>query len=134
MKQMWGWFTDLSIFISGLKGLYVIFRTIKYVIALHLYQTVGGGIALLEGLWNTPTMWVIHRHQRGSAQAPLTEIVCMEKNEVVATDIQCNSDQGAQVQQSQFISSNSMSRRSSDNKCEAYPDSLRTVRQRQPQD
>ncbi|KAJ8962461.1 hypothetical protein NQ314_005723 [Rhamnusium bicolor] len=30
---------------------------------LHLYQTVGGGIALLACIWNTLTMWVIHRHQ-----------------------------------------------------------------------
>ncbi|KAJ8980826.1 hypothetical protein NQ317_018406 [Molorchus minor] len=74
MKEMWGWFTDLGIFISGLTGFYFIFRIVKYLFGvaingLHLYQTVGGGIALLACLWNTLTMWVIHRHHMEEGRA-----------------------------------------------------------------
>lgn len=69
MKQIWGWFTDLGMFMSGMIGFYVIFRIIKYIIGvvingLHIYQTVGRGFALLACFWNTLTMWVVHKHSR----------------------------------------------------------------------
>jgi hypothetical protein len=73
MRQLWGWFTDLGIFISGMIGFYIIFRVCKYVFgvvlnALQLYQTVGGGIQMLACLWNTLTMWVIHQQRRKDAK------------------------------------------------------------------
>lgn len=68
MREMWGWFSEIGIFMSGLIGVYTIFCALKYVVGvlingLHLYQTVGGGLALLACLWDTLTRWVIHRHQ-----------------------------------------------------------------------
>ncbi|KAG5888197.1 hypothetical protein JTB14_036209 [Gonioctena quinquepunctata] len=46
MKQLWGWFTDIGIFMSGLIGFYTVYKTLKYSIGvalngLHLYKTVG---------------------------------------------------------------------------------------------
>lgn len=65
IKQMWGWFSDLGVFMSGLIGFYFIFRIIKYILGViingfHLYRTIGGGFAMLACLWNSLTMWVIH--------------------------------------------------------------------------
>ncbi|KAG5863605.1 hypothetical protein JTB14_014317 [Gonioctena quinquepunctata] len=46
MRQVWGWFTDLRLFMSGLMGFYAIFRIVKYGIGvilngIQLYQTLG---------------------------------------------------------------------------------------------
>ncbi|KAJ8983626.1 hypothetical protein NQ317_004264 [Molorchus minor] len=90
MKEMWGWFTDLGIFISGLTGFYFIFRIVKYLFGvaingLHLYQTVGGGIALLACLWNTLTMWVIHRHHMEEGRASRDVVNEREELETIAS-------------------------------------------------
>ncbi|KAG5872119.1 hypothetical protein JTB14_013439 [Gonioctena quinquepunctata] len=69
MKQLWGWFTDIGIFMSGLIGFYTVHKTLKYAIGValnvfHLYKTVG--IMLLASLWDTLTMWVTYRqHESG---------------------------------------------------------------------
>ncbi|KAG5876818.1 hypothetical protein JTB14_014148 [Gonioctena quinquepunctata] len=66
IKQLWGWFTDIGIFMSGLIGFYTVYKTLKYAngVALngfHLYETVGCGIMLLASLWGTLTVWVTYR-------------------------------------------------------------------------
>ncbi|CAG9814156.1 unnamed protein product [Phaedon cochleariae] len=63
MQQIWGWFTDLGLFMSGLMGFYAIFRMLKYAIGVilngfHIYQTMGCRVVILASLWNTLTMWV----------------------------------------------------------------------------
>lgn len=68
-RQIWGWFTDFGLFISGLLGFHVIFRVLKYVIGstlngIQLYQAVGCGFGLIACVWNTLTMWVLNRHSR----------------------------------------------------------------------
>lgn len=75
MKHLWGWFTDIGMFVSGLIGFYVIFRAVKYIIgvvinSLQLYKTVGCSLTLLASLWNTLTMWVMHRHQLERMKQP----------------------------------------------------------------
>ncbi|XP_074035285.1 uncharacterized protein [Leptinotarsa decemlineata] len=73
MKQLWGWFSDVGMFMSGLIGFYYIFRVVKYTIGVtlngvHLYQTIGCGISLLASLWNTLTWWIIQRERPREAQ------------------------------------------------------------------
>nr|XP_023026000.1 uncharacterized protein LOC111514008 [Leptinotarsa decemlineata] len=73
MQQIWGWFTDIGLFMSGLMGFYAVFRIIKYALGvvlngIHIYQTVGCGVMILASLWNTLTMWVSHRYQKVVAQ------------------------------------------------------------------
>ncbi|CAG9825716.1 unnamed protein product [Phaedon cochleariae] len=63
MQQIWGWFTDLGLFMSGLMGFYAILKMLKYAIGVvlngfHIYQTMGCGVVILASLWNTLTMWV----------------------------------------------------------------------------
>ncbi|CAG9814155.1 unnamed protein product [Phaedon cochleariae] len=67
MQQIWGWFTDLELFMSGLMGFYAIFRMLKYAIGVilngfHIYQTMGCRVVILASLWNTLTMWVIRSY------------------------------------------------------------------------
>ncbi|KAG5871273.1 hypothetical protein JTB14_024343 [Gonioctena quinquepunctata] len=74
IRQVWGWFTDLGLFMSGLMGFYAIFRIIKYGIGvilngIQLYQTLGCGVMILASLWNNLTMWVTHRHHQKVGKA-----------------------------------------------------------------
>lgn len=74
LRQIYGWFTDIGIFMSSLIGVYVIFRAIKYSIGvilngLHLYQVAGCSISLIASLWNTLAVWVIQRQQFQSNQS-----------------------------------------------------------------
>ncbi|XP_045470212.1 uncharacterized protein LOC123677619 [Harmonia axyridis] len=67
IRQIWGWFTDLGIFMSGLMGFYAIFRMIKYGLGvllngLHLYKLFGCGIMILASFWNTLSVFVTNRH------------------------------------------------------------------------
>ncbi|XP_074041555.1 uncharacterized protein [Leptinotarsa decemlineata] len=72
LHQIWGWFTNIGIFMSGLMGFYAIFRVVKYILGVvlngfHLYQTLGCGVMILASFWNTPTVWVFHRSQAAKA-------------------------------------------------------------------
>ncbi|KAG5892289.1 hypothetical protein JTB14_020320 [Gonioctena quinquepunctata] len=80
IRQVWGWFTDLGLFMSGLMGFYAIFRIIKYGIGvilngIQLYQTLGCGVMILASLWNNLTMWVTHRHHQKVGKAKTDPVV-----------------------------------------------------------
>lgn len=69
LEKVWGWFTDIGIFFSGIMGFYIVCRGIKYVIGVfingfHLYKLVGLSFTLLASFWSTLTMWVVHNHKQ----------------------------------------------------------------------
>ncbi|KAG5862390.1 hypothetical protein JTB14_015634 [Gonioctena quinquepunctata] len=66
MKQLWGWFTDIGIFMSGLIGVALN--------GFHLYKTVGCGIMLLASLWDNLTMWVTYRQHASGRTDSQSEI------------------------------------------------------------
>ncbi|KAG5873046.1 hypothetical protein JTB14_010529 [Gonioctena quinquepunctata] len=79
MKQLWGWFIDIGIFMSGLIGFYTVHKTLKYAIGValngfHLYKTVGCGIMLLASLRDTLTMWVTYRQHASGRTDSQSEI------------------------------------------------------------
>lgn len=68
IKQLYGWFTDVGVFMSGLIGVYVIFKAIKYCLGVilngfHLYKIAGCGIYLIASLWNTLAVWIVQKKQ-----------------------------------------------------------------------
>lgn len=78
LQKVWGWFTDIGIFFSGLMGVYIICRGVKYLIGVvingvHLYKLVGFSFTLLASLWNTLTMWVVHKHNHSNQSTFTTE-------------------------------------------------------------
>lgn len=91
-RQLWGWFSDVGVFMSGLIGFYMIFRVLKYGISvvingLHLYQTIGCGIALMASLWNTLTFWVVQRQQKRSTES-------QDDKEEAVTTVEVSQPQG----------------------------------------
>ncbi|CAH1115810.1 unnamed protein product [Psylliodes chrysocephalus] len=68
MKQLWGWFSEIGTFMSGLIGFYVIFRMIHYagsviLNSMRIYQTLGCGVQLIASIGTAMTSWVLHRNQ-----------------------------------------------------------------------
>lgn len=73
LQYIWGWFTDIGMFMSGVIGFYVIFKALKYFLnvilnGLAIYKTVGCGFILLASIWNTLAVWLVHRHQSQQKQ------------------------------------------------------------------
>lgn len=67
--SVWGWFTDVGIFMSGIIGFYVIWIFIKYVFEIvingfAIYKTFGCGLFIIASVWSTLTMWVISTYKR----------------------------------------------------------------------
>lgn len=90
---------------SGIIGFIFIFRVIKYMFSviingLHIYQTVGGGIAMFACVWNTLTRWVIHRYQQSTAQTLET---VTENVELGATDNRLDNNAGEPQRQEQYL-------------------------------
>lgn len=68
LQYIWGWFTDIGMFMSGLIGVYAAFKTLKYLLGviingLAIYKTVGCGLQLLASIWNTLAVWIVHKYQ-----------------------------------------------------------------------
>jgi len=66
LQRMWGWFTSFGTFISGLLGIFVIWRA--FITAINtglnisiLYQTFGWSIKLLAGIFTSLTQYVMHK-------------------------------------------------------------------------
>lgn len=83
-KQVWGWFTDIGLFMSGIMGFVLIFRLIKYIIGvtlngITLYKTVGCGLLLLASLWNTLTLWIVHKQKSVDKKNDIEEGIGEEK-------------------------------------------------------
>lgn len=80
LQYVWGWFTDIGMFFSGLIGVYVIIKLIKYVAnttlnGIAIYKTLGCGLTLLASLWNTLTIWFIHKHHTNSQRSRTNDAV-----------------------------------------------------------
>lgn len=66
LQKMWGWFTSFGTFISGLLGIFVIWRAFTTAINTGLnisilYQTFGWSIKLLAGIFSSLTQYVMHK-------------------------------------------------------------------------
>jgi len=66
LQQMWGWFTSFGTFISGLLGIFVIWRA--FITAINtglnisiLYQTFGWSIKLLTSIFSSLTQYFMHK-------------------------------------------------------------------------
>lgn len=91
LHKVWGWFTDIGIFFSGIMGFYVICRGLKYIIEVfingfHLYKLVGFSFTLLASLWSTLTMWVVHHHEKQSASSK--DGICRQPDPEILTEEQ----------------------------------------------
>lgn len=72
LKRVWDGFSSIGTFTSGLFGVYLAFRLIKYLLsvtvnALNIYSTMGCGFSLLASLWNALTLWVLRKSLVGNA-------------------------------------------------------------------
>ncbi|KAG5866789.1 hypothetical protein JTB14_028218 [Gonioctena quinquepunctata] len=108
IRQVWGWFTDLGLFMSGLMGFYAIFRIVKYGIGvilngIQLYQTLECGVMILASLWNNLTMWVTHRHHQKVGKAKTDPVVDQptQLNEVTTQRIYPNLSHWTEQQDSE---------------------------------
>ncbi|KAG5879422.1 hypothetical protein JTB14_026513 [Gonioctena quinquepunctata] len=108
IRQVWGWFTDLGLFMSGLMGFYAIFRIVKYgrgviLNGIQLYQTLGCGVMILASLWNNFTMWVTHRHHQKVGKAKTDPVVDQptQLNEVTTQRIYPNLSHWTEQQDSE---------------------------------
>lgn len=77
-QLIWGWFTDIGLFFSSVIGFYVILKIIKYLIntvlnGLAIYKTFGCGITLIASVWNTLTLWLVHRKMANKQTDPIKE-------------------------------------------------------------
>jgi hypothetical protein len=66
IKALYGYFTILGEFTSGLLGLYFIFRAVKFVFetsinAISLHKINGCSFHLLASFWNTLTLFILHQ-------------------------------------------------------------------------
>ncbi|XP_031337381.1 uncharacterized protein LOC116166512 [Photinus pyralis] len=64
LTQIYGWFATFGQFFSGIIGIYIVIRIIKYVFGvmlngLTIYKTFGFGIQLIASVWNTLTLWLV---------------------------------------------------------------------------
>lgn len=90
LTQVWGWFTDVGMVMSGFIGFYVILRILKYIIGVvlngfALYKTVGCGIAVLASLWNTLAMLILHKHNKAAAKTDVEAQTNDEQDEQATT-------------------------------------------------
>lgn len=65
LQTMWGWFTGFGSIISGLLGIFLIWKIIINTINTGLnftmlYQTFGWSIHLIAGIFNSVTQFIIH--------------------------------------------------------------------------
>lgn len=78
IKQLYGWFSEVGTFVSGMIGFYAIFKLAKYVIGvtingLQLYRAVGCGFTLIASVWNVLTFWVVQNQRAAQANRPPNE-------------------------------------------------------------
>nr|XP_015833287.1 PREDICTED: uncharacterized protein LOC107397493 [Tribolium castaneum] len=81
MEKMWGWFSWIGNITSGLLGLYLSWRTLKWLIevlinAITIHRTHGWSYKLLASFWDSLTLWFLHmRHKKEVARkfGPHTE-------------------------------------------------------------
>lgn len=69
IKKLYGYFTILGEWTSGILGIYFIFRAIKYLVeiflnAVALHKLGGCSFHLLASFWDTLTLFVLHHKQR----------------------------------------------------------------------
>lgn len=74
LQYVWGWFTDIGMVMSGVVGIYVVWKMVKYTLdvlihGLAIYKAAGCGIAILASLWDTLAIWVINRHHHQQASS-----------------------------------------------------------------
>lgn len=69
IRKLYGYFTVLGEWTSGLLGIYFIFRVIKYIIeiflnAVALHRIGGCSLNLIFSFWDTLTLFILHNKQR----------------------------------------------------------------------
>lgn len=74
LKRLWGWMEDIGVFTSGCLGIYFIYRIAKSIIevvinGIAIQKEHGWTWHLLASVWDTMTLWIIHRAQRAQQQA-----------------------------------------------------------------
>lgn len=67
LVYIWGWFTGIGMVMSGVIGIYVVIKGVKYISGVILngvaiYKTIGCGFSILASFWNTLAVWLVHRH------------------------------------------------------------------------
>ena len=67
VAKMWGWLKNFGNITSGILGIYLVFRIIKFVLntlinAYSIYQITGISFSLVAALWSSLTMCVVHSH------------------------------------------------------------------------
>lgn len=92
LKKMWGWFTVFGEFISGLLGIFFIWRIILTCINTGLnisllYQTFGWSLKLVAGIFSSITHYIMHnmhktqQQQKNEEQLQSLVILNQEKNQ-----------------------------------------------------
>ncbi|KAL4123097.1 hypothetical protein QTP88_015327 [Uroleucon formosanum] len=92
LKKMWGWFTVFGEFISGLLGIFFIWRIILTCINTGLnisllYQTFGWSLKLVAGIFSSITHYIMHnmhkiqQQQKNEEQLHSLLILNQEKNQ-----------------------------------------------------
>jgi hypothetical protein len=73
LKKMWGWFTVFGEFISGLLGIFFIWKIILNCINTRinislLYKTIGLSIKLKAGIFTSVTHFIMHNARKEEEQ------------------------------------------------------------------
>lgn len=69
LQRLYGWFTILGDISSGILGLYVTFRIVKFVFettlnALAIHKAVGCSFHMLASFWDTLTLFILQRKEK----------------------------------------------------------------------
>lgn len=67
-ERIWGWFTNFGTFISGIMGIFIVFRIIKWAFdtllnGISLYKVYGISFTLFASIWDSLTLCLLSRYE-----------------------------------------------------------------------
>lgn len=79
VEKIWGWFTVFGNFASGMFGVYIVFRIIKFVLdtIIHvkaIQEVYGFSKYIIGGLWDSVTTYLLNRSRVGKTKSKEDEI------------------------------------------------------------
>lgn len=95
--KIWGWFQVFGSISLGMFGIYIAFKTLKFVLdtAIHLkalQEVYGFGVVLIGSLWDSVTTYLLHRgsterqselSQRRQMESKYKDIEAQERHDLI---------------------------------------------------
>ncbi|XP_044261172.1 uncharacterized protein LOC123009115 [Tribolium madens] len=78
IAKMWGWLSWIGNITSGMIGLYIVWRVLKWILevvinAITIHQTHGWSFKLLASFWDSLTLWFLHLKHKKEVAKNLTQ-------------------------------------------------------------